>query len=80
MVYLMGRSKKQGDKVILRAMALSPDPVVTASELAERTDYTADGVRGRLEDLESAGDVESRNVGARAKIWWLTPSGRGKLD
>lgn len=76
----MGRPKKQGDQQILRKIALSPDPVVTASELANQTDYTKDGVLGRLNELEKNGDVDSRKVGARAKIWWLTTQGRQKLN
>lgn len=75
----MGRSKKIEDREILEQIALSPDPVVTAPELADRTDYKTDGVRNRLGDLEDKGWVKSRHVGARAIIWWLTPEGREQL-
>jgi len=75
----MGRSKKIGDAEFLREIAASPDPFVTPSELAERMDYTADGARRRLSDLEDKGYVRSRNVGARAKVWWITDEGRDKL-
>lgn len=75
----MGRPKKQDDEKILRAVALSPDPVVTASEIADVTDYNIDGARGRLEDLYEEGWVDKRKVGARATVWWLTDAGRKQL-
>lgn len=75
----MGRRKRVEDDEILRAIAVSPDPIVTASELTERVDYSADGVRNRLEDLEEEGLVMSRDVGSRAKVWWITTHGRQRL-
>jgi len=45
----MGRQKKLDDAEILKAIALSPDPVVTAPELAGQIEeYGEDGVRHRL--------------------------------
>jgi len=76
----MGRSKKLDDREILQAIALSPDPVVTAPELSEELDYSTDGIRNRLHDLEGEGKVKSREVGARATIWWITPEGRQSLS
>ena len=76
----MGRTKKIGDDELLEAIALSPDPVVTAPELAEKLDYSTDGVRNRLRNLEDEGKVKSRDVGARATIWWMTPRGRQSLS
>ncbi|WP_425433178.1 MarR family transcriptional regulator [Haloarcula pellucida] len=60
-------------------MAVHPDPVVTAPELAERLEYTADGIRNRLHELEGEGFVKSREVGARATVWWITTDGREEL-
>ena len=76
---LMGRRKRVEDDEILQAIAVSPDPIVTASELSEHMDYTDDGVRNRLDDLEEQGLVMSRDVGSRAKVWWITTQGRQKL-
>lgn len=76
----MGRSKKVDDKDILKAIAVCPDPVVTAPELAEQIDYSVDGMRNRLRELEDDGLVKSRGVGARAVIWWLTTDGREYLS
>ena len=72
----VGRSKKATDVEILREIAVAPAPVVTASELAEVLPYSTDGVRLRLKELEEDGLVESREVGARAVVWWLTTDGK----
>ena len=76
----MGRSKRVEDVEILREIASHPDPVVTAPELAERLDYSADGIRNRLRDLEGDGLVMRREVGARATVWWITTDGRQELN
>jgi len=76
----MGRQKKVDDEDILVAIATSPDPVTTAPELAEKLDYSQDGVRRRLLELSDKGWVESRDVGARATIYWLTPAGRARMN
>lgn len=75
----MPGSPKVEDERILQAIALAPDPIVTAKELTQVLDYSVDGVRNRLNDLEKKGYVESRDVGARAEIWWLTDLGRENL-
>jgi len=76
----MGRNKRAGDATILREMVLHSDPVVTATELADRIDYSADGARRRLEDLESKGLVHKRTVGANAVVWWPTDDGRDEAS
>jgi len=76
----MGRSQRLEDDDFLRAIALSPDPVVTAKEIGQQLNYSTDGARDRLEKLEEKGLVQSREVGARAMIWWLTDDGRNCLS
>jgi len=76
----MGRSKSVDDTEILQEIASHPDPVVTAPELAERLNYSADGIRNRLRELESDGSVMRREVGARATVWWITTDGRQRLS
>lgn len=76
---LMGRSKKLSDVQVLEEVVKRPDPVVTPKELAGVTSYGIDGIRGRLEDLESKGWLKSRKVGSRARIWWVTDQGREQL-
>jgi len=74
----MPREPRVGDAEILRAMLLHPDPVVTARELSDYLDYTADGVRRRLIHLEKKSMVKRRKVGAKAVVWWVSEKGRSK--
>jgi predicted ArsR family transcriptional regulator len=75
----MGRDYNAEDEEILTAIALSPDPIVTTSELAGKLPYGQDGVRRRLKELQERGAVKSRKVGARATVWWITTEGREQL-
>lgn len=75
----MPRTPKAGDSEILREMVLFPHPVATASDLADELGYSTDGMRGRLKHLEQEGYVSSRDVGARATVWWVTDRGRQEI-
>ena len=75
----MPRTPKVEDQEILREIALFKHPVITAADLAEKLDYSTDGVRNRLNTLKEKGYVNSRDVGARAEVWWLTDEGRSQL-
>jgi len=76
----MGRAPKLDGESLLRAVATAPDPVVTAPELASDLEYTTDGVRNRLDALVADGLLNSRDVGARATIYWITPAGREAMQ
>ena len=52
------------------AMLRHEDPVVTAGELAEELPCSSRHVLDFLRLLERAGDVESKQTGARAVAWW----------
>lgn len=56
-----------------------PDPVFTAPELAEYLPISNQSVNSRLNRFEDEGLVESKSVGAAAKVYWLTPKGRNQL-
>jgi len=71
-----GRNKEVSDEEIARAIALHPDPVVTASEVAESVDMSKQGVNKRLRELADEGYVVRKEVGARAVIYWLDDKGR----
>jgi DNA-binding MarR family transcriptional regulator len=73
-----GRNERQTDTDFLREIALSPDPIVTAPELAERMDYTRAEVHKRLNDLVEQGLVRKRDVGSRPTVYWLSEAGRRK--
>lgn len=74
----MPRSVTVSDERLLDAGRDAESPVFTAGDVAARVDLGLDGVRARLKSLERDGTVESKNVGARAVVWWVTESGHGQ--
>jgi predicted transcriptional regulator len=73
-----GRKPTISDAKFLQEMRLIPEPVVTATEIADRIDMTPQGVNQRLDDLVDAGYVKQKKVGARAVVYWLTDAGLEK--
>jgi DNA-binding IclR family transcriptional regulator len=71
-----GPAKKWSDADLLFLVATAPEPFITATELTDRTGYTRENVRTRLNNLVESGYLEAKTVGASAKIYWLTPTGR----
>lgn len=67
------------DVDFLRLFALSPDPVLTAGELADELPVTQQAVNSRLKRMEKDGLVESKKVGAAARVYWLTEHGKQTL-
>ena len=55
---------------VLNVLRDADDPVLTAKEVGEQLDCTSEAARKRLHELRERGDVESKQVGARAVIWW----------
>lgn len=66
-----GRSPEITDEEILDVFRNASDPVLTTSEIAGEFDITHRGVRDRLDKLTEEGTLESKDVGARAKVWWV---------
>jgi len=71
----MGRTERVSDADVLAAIQRTYAPVSTASQLAEELEYTTDGMRKRLERMEDDGLINSRKVGARARVFWLSDDG-----
>jgi DNA-binding MarR family transcriptional regulator len=67
------------DNDFLRIFALSPDPVLSATEITEQLPVSNQAVNKRLNRFERDGLVHSKKVGASAKIYWLTDEGKEKL-
>jgi len=65
-----GRSPKFTDDEILAVFQSSSDPVLTTGEVASEFEITHRGLRDRLDKLEEDGELKSKKVGARAKVWW----------
>lgn len=76
---MTGRKPTVPDVDILREIAVAPDPIVTAVELADEIDMSQQGAYSRLETLESEEYVRSKKVGSRARVWWITDKGRQQL-
>lgn len=55
---------------VLEVLREDDDPVLTAKEVGERLGCTSEAARQRLHDLNDSGMVETKTVGARARIWW----------
>ena len=45
--------------------------VVTASELTDSLDTSRDTILRRLRTLHESGEIERKEVGARAVVWWV---------
>ena len=51
---------------------ISREPV-TASEVAAELDCTRRAALNKLDELADRGDIESKTVGARSRVWWRPP-------
>ncbi|WP_226012989.1 PAS domain-containing protein [Halomicrobium salinisoli] len=59
----------------------SPCTPLTTSEVAEALSVTRRSAYSRLDRLAERGDLHTKKVGAKGRIWWRTPSdGRGPSD
>jgi predicted ArsR family transcriptional regulator len=74
----MPRQKTVSDRTLLDSFEVSRGPVSTTSDIAEEVGLSLDAVRIRLRQLEEEGTVESKQVGARATVWWISSSERGQ--
>jgi DNA-binding MarR family transcriptional regulator len=75
---MAGKNRQVSNEELLRAVALSPDPIVTAPEIADRVNLTRQGVNNRLPELVEQGLLKKRQVGAKAIVYWLTDEGRAR--
>jgi len=67
---------KESDKRYLRAAITQPDPVFTAVELADEVGVTQQAAHSKLGNLEDRDLVRSKEVGSRARVWWVTDEGK----
>lgn len=73
-----GRKPRVSDDDLLAVFTNADDPVLTATEIAEKVPIGKRAVLKRLAILDEQDAVESKHVGARARVWWSTtaaPSG-----
>jgi repressor of nif and glnA expression len=74
-----GRPDVVSDADVLRILADSDDPVMSAPEIADETRIGDRGMYKKLRRMEDEGLVTSKKVG-QARIWWLTDKGRESVD
>lgn len=70
-----GRKPTVTDTEILRAVALSPSPVATASMVSQQIELSRQGTDKRLRALVDMGLAETHDVGG-ARVYWLTEEGK----
>lgn len=59
------------DEEIINEMKTGTDPAFTTSELAEKFGMTTEGIRGRLKQLESQNQIQSKKPSSRTVLWWV---------
>lgn len=64
------------DQDVLDALRDTPDPVSTASEVADRLPVGRRSVLNRLNSLHDDDRIRKKDVGARSAVWWV-PSREG---
>ena len=67
----MPRTPETTPDDVLAAFAQSEDLVLTASEIAETLGISRRTALRKLETLEENGQVQRKDVGARAVVWWI---------
>jgi len=72
----MNKGLRQSDEKYIRAVATHPDPVVTTSEIADELDVSTQAVYSKFVEFVEDGLMESKKTGGRAKVWWLSTTGR----
>jgi len=56
---------------VFERSANSHEPL-TSSEIADELGCSRQTVRNRLKELSEADEIESKKVGARSRVWWLS--------
>jgi predicted ArsR family transcriptional regulator len=77
---MSGRPKQFTNMQLENAIREHELPFITAKELAEKLDVSNSAINSRLEKLEKEGSVESKKVGARAKVWWIAEEKKVDAD
>ncbi|MBX0326072.1 helix-turn-helix domain-containing protein [Halomicroarcula sp. F13] len=65
---------------VMRAIALHPEPVVTARDINEELGLEPDSARERLKSLAEEGYLKMKQPGSSALVFWMTDKGRELLS
>lgn len=75
-----GRKPRVSDEQILELFQETNDPVLSTSEVADELPIGRRGTLKRLQSLVEDGQLESKSIGGRNTVWWLSEndiSGKG---
>lgn len=71
-----GRKPRESDEEILSVLRSAEDPVLSTAEIAEQLTIKRRSTLNRLHTLEERGLVESKQIGGRNTVWWLSTKGQ----
>ncbi len=74
-----GRKPEAATEDVMKAIAMHPEPVVTASDVHEQIGLSKDGARERLKSLAEEGYLGVKRPGSSALVFWMTDKGRRAL-
>ena len=71
---MSGRKPRVTDEEILDVFWSTSDPVLSTAEVAESLPIERRSVFNRLQQLEEDGLLESKEIGGRNRVWWVSDS------
>ena len=71
---MSGRKPRVTDEEILDVFRATDDPVLSTAEVAESLPIERRSVFNRLQQLEEDGLLESKEIGGRNRVWWVSDS------
>ncbi len=72
-----GRKPRVTDEDLLNVFQSTTDPVLSTAEVSEQVPIKRRGTLRRLRGLEDGGQLESKQIGGRNTVWWLSGSQEG---
>jgi len=66
-----GRKPTVADDELIAAIREHDDRAVTTNEVAALVDIKRAGTYERLKQLAERGEIEKKDVGSRAVVWWV---------
>jgi len=67
-----GRPPRESDETILAVLRSTEDPVLSTADIADKLTIKRRSTLNRLRDLETKELVESKQIGGRNTVWWLS--------
>lgn len=77
---MVGKPPTVDARRVMEAIALHPEPVVTARDINEKIGLKPDGARERLKALADDGYLEMKRPGGSALVFWMSDEGRALLQ